>query len=98
MWVTAGSDSIQVYDCIYSESLSGGLICEPFLHADFLAVCPVHAVLAGLLFLQAFIWVLQPLICLHVYFIDCKCKIDFRHVYGLARYIPVRAVTLYFDF
>ena len=35
---------------------SGGLICEPFLHADFLAVCPAYAVLAGLLSLQALIW------------------------------------------
>lgn len=26
---------------------SGGLVYEPFLHADFLAVCPVHAAVAG---------------------------------------------------
>ena len=26
---------------------SGGLICEPFLHADFLAVYPDHATVAG---------------------------------------------------
>ena len=48
--------------------------------------------------------ILRLFICLHVNFIDCKYKIDFIHVYGLARYIyrcvyvPVRAVTLYFWF
>lgn len=52
---------------------------------------------------------LQPFICLHVYFIDCKCKIDSRHVYGLHNGIKllycvsvdcliINVLTLYFDF
>ena len=45
--------------------------------------------------------ILQPFICLHVYFIDCKCKIDFRHVYrlyngiGLLYYIPVYCFIMF---
>ena len=49
---------------------SGGLICEPFLHADFLAVCPAYAVLASLLSLQALIWHFTA-----VYMLTCEFRL-----------------------
>ena len=32
---------------------SGGLVCEPFLHADFLAVCLVYVAVAGFVILAS---------------------------------------------
>ena len=70
-----------------------------------LGFCPVHAAVAGFAILvSAYLAFYRCLLLVCVYFIDCKCKIDFRRVYGLTRYIyrcvyvPVRAVTLYFWF
>lgn len=104
MWITASLDSVQVYGRIYSGSLRAVLFANHFYtliswqSVQLMQFLPVYYPCKHLF------GILRLFICLHVNFIDCKYKIDFRHVYGLARYIyrcvyvPVRAVTLYFWF
>ena len=81
MWITASLDSVQVYSCIYSGSLRAVLFVNYFIRwfsdsPSSLCSCFQFRYPCKRLF-----DVLRLFICLHVYFIDCKCKIDFRRNY-----------------
>ena len=101
MWINVGLGSVQVYGCIYSGSLRAVLFANHFYtliswqSVQLMQFLPVYYPCKHLF------GILQPFICLHVYFIDCKCKIDFRHVYrlyngiGLLYYIPVYCFIMF---
>nr|DAM33962.1 MAG TPA: hypothetical protein [Caudoviricetes sp.] len=83
MWITADLDSVQAYSCIYSGSLRAVLFMNHFYTLIFWQSVQLMQLLPTCYPCKCLFDVLQPFICLHVYFINCKCKIDFRHVYGL---------------
>ena len=82
MWITASLDSVQVYGCIYSGSLRAFLFVNHFYTLIFWQSVQLMQFLPVYYPCKRLFDVLRLFICLHVNF-DCKCKIDFRHVYGL---------------
>ena len=82
MWIIADLDSVQVYGCIYSGSLRAVLFVNHFYTLIIWQSVQLMQCLPVYYPCKRLFDVLRLFICLHVNF-DCKCKIDFRHVYGL---------------